>query len=90
MAPGENVVVTITHANAGLLGVITENLPRGFRYVSSNVPTDNIRVTGQVVTGQMVLFALLDVESPFTYTVTASGTAGTYNFSGQLRDSDRG
>ena len=89
VAPGENVVVTITYADAGLLGVITENLPPGFRYVSSNVPTDNIRVTGQVVTGQMVLFALFEVESPFTYTVTASRTAGSHSFSGVVRDSDQ-
>ena len=31
VAPGENVVVTITYADAGLLGVITENLPPGFQ-----------------------------------------------------------
>ena len=28
-------------------------------------------------------------DDPFTYTVTASGTAGTYDFSGTLTDDDR-
>ena len=34
-------------------------------------------------------FILQEANKSFTYTVTASGTGGTYNFSGQLRDSDR-
>ena len=89
VSPGGRVVVTITHANAGALGRITETLPAGFTYVSSSVDPVNVTVTGQVLTGQVVRFNLLEVESPFTYTVTASRTAGSHTFSGVVRDSDR-
>jgi hypothetical protein len=89
VSPAGRVVVTITHANAGALGRITETLPAGFTYVSSNVAAENVTVTGQMVTGQMVRFTLLEVESPFTYTVTASSTVGAHSFSGVVRDSDK-
>ena len=87
--PGRVVVVTINYADAGQLGRITETLPAGFRYESSSVDPVNVSVTGQVVTGQMVRFNLLEVESPFTYTVTASNTPGPHDFSGVVRDSDK-
>ena len=34
-------------------------------------------------------FTLQGADKSFTYTVTASSTAGTHEFSGKLRDADR-
>ena len=81
---GATVTVTIEFANTGGFGRITETLPAGFTYVSSSVADTNVTVTGQ-----SVRFGLFQERSPITYTVTASGTAGSYDFSGTLRDSDR-
>ena len=75
--------VTITAANYGETGLVTETLPAGFTYVSSTPPG-----LGAVAEdGQTVSFVLL--ENPFTYTVTASDMAGTYSFSGVLRDFEK-
>ena len=73
--------VTITAANYGQTGIVTETLPEGFTYVSSTPPG-----LGQAV-GQTVSFVLL--ENPFTYTVTASSVAGTHSFSGVLTDFEK-
>lgn len=78
VAIGGQLVVTIEVSNYGPVGFITEMLPAGFGYVSSNL-------TATSVTGQQVEFALFG-ENGFTYTVTASRTPGTYSFSGVLRD----
>ena len=80
VAPGDTVMVTIAFANVGATARITETLPAGFTYVSSSVDDENVRVTGQEVR-----FSLFDVTSPFTYTVTASDMADSYDFSGMLR-----
>ena len=48
--------------------------------MSSSVVDENVRVTGQEVR-----FSLFEVISPFTYTVTASDMADSYDFSGMLR-----
>ena len=80
VAPGDTVMVTIAFANVGPTARITETLPAGFTYVSSSVDDENVRVTGQEVR-----FSLFDVTSPFTYTVTASDMADSYDFSGMLR-----
>ena len=77
---GDTVMVTIAFANVGATARITETLPAGFTYVSSSVDDENVRVTGQEVR-----FSLFDVTSPFTYTVTASDMADSYDFSGMLR-----
>ena len=84
VAPGGQVVVTIAVADYGQAGGVTETLPAGFSYVSSSI-TDESAV---LVQGQTVRFTLQGTTS-FTYTVTASGTADTYTFSGVLRDFDR-
>ena len=83
VAGGGQVVVTITAADYGQAGGVTETLPVGFTYVSSSLPD------GQVteVDAQTVRFTL-QAETSFTYTVTASSTAGDYDFSGMLRDFD--
>ena len=85
--PGGEVVVKIEATGYGSLGAVTETLPAGFSYVSSSL-TDEGEVT---VDGQTIKFILQGADKTFTYTVTvtASSTAGSYNFSGVLRDDDR-
>ena len=77
---GDTVMVEIAFGNVGATARITETLPAGFTYVSSSVVDENVRVTGQEVR-----FSLFEVISPFTYTVTASDMADSYDFSGMLR-----
>ena len=86
VAPGGQVVVTITAANYGEFGRVTETLPEGFEYVSISGDLDDDNVS---VNGQMVRFTLLGGDARFTYTVTASDTAGSHTFSGVLRDEDK-
>ena len=85
MAAGGTVTVTITAANYGRFGRVTETLPDGFGYVSSDLDDDEVSEDGQAVE-----FTLQGADITFTYTVTASDKAGTHDFSGTLRDSDRG
>ena len=85
VGPGEAVTVTITAANYGSFGGVTETLPAGFVYVSSSLRDSQVTETGQDV--RFVLEG--DDDSSFWYTVTASDTPGSYSFSGQLTDSDR-
>ena len=82
VATGGQLVVTIEANNFGSFGGVTETLPTGFNYVSSSLPVDLV-----VATGQEVRFTLFGVSN-FTYTVTASNTAGSYSFSGVLKDSN--
>jgi predicted pyridoxine 5'-phosphate oxidase superfamily flavin-nucleotide-binding protein len=86
VAQGGEVEVTITAAGYGSLGAVTETLPVGFSYVSSSL-TEEGEVTE--VDDRTVRFTLQGADKSFTYTVTASSTAGTYDFSGMLRDADR-
>ena len=87
VAPGGRVTVTITAANYGLAGGVTETLPAGLSYVSSTHASNQVihPVEGN---SQMVRFTLQG-ETSLTYTVTASSVEGSYTFSGTLRDSDR-
>ena len=84
--PDGEVVVTIAATGYGGLGAVTETLPTGFSYTSSSL-TDEGEVTE--VDARTVRFTLQGADKTFTYTVTASSTAGDYDFSGVLRDSDR-
>ena len=84
VAAGGEVVVMIAAANYGGFGRVTETLPAGFRYVSSSLDDDEVSVSGQTVR-----FTLQGGDKTFIYTVTASNTGGTYDFSGELRDDDR-
>ena len=79
VAPGGRVEVTITVANYGPDGRVTERLPGGFRYLSSSLQADTDL--------RSVNFTLQE-ETSFTYTVTASNVEGSYTFSGTLRDSE--
>ena len=84
VAPGGTVTVTIAAANYGRFGRVTETLPDGFSYVSSDLDGDEVSEDGQTVK-----FTLQGTDITFSYTVTASDTAGTHDFSGTLSDSDR-
>ena len=83
VAPGGQVVVTIAAANYGSAGGVTETLPTGFAYVSSSLSASQINESGQNVR------FTLQGDTSFTYTVTASSTPGSYDFSGTLRDFER-
>ena len=87
VASGGEVVVTIMATGYGSLGAVTETLPADFTYVSSSL-VDEGEVTE--VDARTVRFTLQGADKTFTYTVTASSTPGSYDFSGMLRDSDRG
>ena len=82
--PGGQVTVTITAANYGTFGRVTETLPQGFAYVSSSLSDSQVTE----VDARTVRFNLLGNAS-FTYTVTASSVEDSYSFSGTLTDSDR-
>ena len=79
VTPGGRVVVTITAANYGSTGAVTETLPTGFKDVSSRL---------QVDLDPGVARFTLQGEPSFTYTVTAPSVEGSYTFSGTLRDSE--
>ena len=83
VAPGGQLVVTITATGYGAFGGVAETLPSGFSYVFSSLSDD--AVTAQ---DQELSFALFG-ETEFTYTVTAPDAAGSYPFSGILTNSDK-
>ena len=80
--PGASLTVTISVADYGGIGAVTETLPEGFTYVSSSGVTGNVQDSGAI------RFTLLG-ETSFEYTVTASSTAGEHTFMGTLRASDQ-
>ena len=81
--PGGRVTVTITANNYGQAGGVTETLPAGFTYVSSTLDVEQVTVTGQEVQ------FILQGDTSFRYTVTASSVERSHTFSGTLRDDDR-
>ena len=89
VAPGGMVTVTITAANYGVFGEVTETLPAGFTYESSTHGLVTNPVDGN---SQKVRFALPNLteveETTFSYTVTVSGVEGTHSFSGTLTDAE--
>ena len=72
VAPGGTVTVTIQAADYGQAGGVTETLPAGFAYVDSSLSASQVNESGQNVR------FTLQGDTSFTYTVTASGTAGSY------------
>ncbi len=85
VAPGGQVVVTVTIADYGSFGALTETLPEGFTFVSSSLPADQVRVDGNALR-----FTFIGPGTTgFTYTVTAPTSEGTYRFDGTLRDDNR-
>ena len=79
IAPSGEVAVRIAVNNYGQFGGVAETIPADFTYVagSSNVDVE--------VDGRTLEFALYG-EAAVTYRVTASDTAGSYVFSGDLID----
>ena len=75
--------MTITAADYGALGGVTEALPAGFGCVSSGLDDEEVQATGQ-----QVRFTL-QWANPSRYIVSAPSEEGAYSFSGMLRDSDR-
>jgi hypothetical protein len=80
VVPGGEVVVTVTASGYGPFGGVVETLPAGFGYESSSLSDSAVRDSGQTVT--FLLFG----ESSFTYTVTASDTAGDVTASDTVGD----
>ena len=86
VAPGGQVTVTIMATGYDVPGAVTETLPTGFSYVSSSLDDDSAGGVRELDDGT-VRFTLLGEDKSFTYTVTASDTAGPgpHTFSGMLR-----
>ena len=81
VAPGW--ALTITSADFGGLGAVTETPPAGFGCASSDLDDGEVQATGQ-----QVRFTLQG-DSPSPYIVNTPSQEGVYPFSGMLRDSDR-
>ena len=78
---GDEVTVTVAARNYGPIGVVMETLPMGFTYVDgSGAPA------GVMVDGQKLTFTLLEADATVSYRVMTAGTAGMYDFSGDLVD----
>ena len=86
VAPGGQVTVTIMPTGYDVPGAVTETLPAEFSYVSSSLDDDSAGGARELDDGR-VRFTLLGVDKTFTYTVSASDTAGPgpHTFSGMLR-----
>ena len=82
VSAGEFFPVRIEASGYGMCGQVIETLPEGFTYMASTLDSDSVEVVGNAVK-----FYLLG-ETSFNYTVAASHTEGTYNFSGILKDED--
>lgn len=72
--------VTIKVADYGAAGQILEKLPEGFTFIGSTLPEEAVTVNGNKVS-----FLLMN-EKSFAYTLKAPASAGTYKFTGILRD----
>ena len=81
VAPGW--ALTITSADFGGLGAVTETPPAGFGCASSGPDGEQVQATGQHVRFTR------QGDSPSRYIVNAPSQEGVYPFSGMLRDSDR-
>ena len=82
VAAGSELEVTLQVAGLGGFGQVRETLPDGFTFVRSEDVTASLD-------GQTVAFTILGSDATFNYTVTASTTPGTYEFSGTVGDSNR-
>ena len=86
VAPGGTVTVTIEVADYGLGGLVTENIPSSFTYVSGSSSL-GLSAESTDSAGNRT-FTILGEDS-FTYDVTAPNEAGTFAFSGTFLDFDR-
>jgi len=83
VAPGADFDVGIVASGAGVFGQVVETLPVGFSYVDTD--STDVTVTEE---GDTVSFTFMGDGVAFDYTVTASTTAGSYSFSGIVKDED--
>ena len=83
VAVGDEVDVSISASGLGDFGQVTETLPEGFTYASSEVPD----TVGVEVDGQVVKFTIIGSAIDFTYTVTSSEVDGTYSIEGVVTSS---
>jgi len=83
VAPGADFDVGIVASGAGVFGQVVETLPAGFSYVGTD--STDVTVTED---GDTVSFTFIGDGVAFDYTVTASTTAGSYSFSGIVKDED--
>ena len=81
--PDGRLEVTITPTGYGSIGQVVETLPAGFSYSGSDLSDSQVAADGRTVT-----FTLLGEEA-FAYTVTAPAAAGSYEFSGIIKDVDK-
>ena len=83
---GGELKVQITARDYGQGARVTERLPEGFEYQFSSLATSRVAVDGD--DPRNVTFAVVFESSPytFTYTVTVSDVADTYEFSGTILD----
>ena len=84
--PGDPVTVTINASWYGEMGSVMETLPTGFSYHSSSLPAGDVSANGQMMT--FTLPEAGEMATTFTYMVTASDMAGSYDFSGELTDAE--
>ena len=76
--------VGIEASGCGNFGQVVETLPSGFSYVGTD--STDVTVTPEDST---VKFTFIGDAVSFDYTVTSSTTAGTYSFSGVVKDEDK-
>jgi len=82
--PGADFDVSIEASGCGSFGQVVETLPSGFSYVGT--ASTKISVT---TTDNIIKFTFIGDSVTFTYTVKALTTAGTYTFSGIVKDADK-
>ena len=85
VSAGTAFTVGIEASGYGFGGQVVETLPEGFCYVACTLDPGSVEVKAGLNTVKFTLFG----ETSFSYTVIASDTAGTYNFSGMLKDMDK-
>ena len=85
VSAGTAFTIEIEASGYGFGGQVVETLPEGFCYVTCTLDPGSVEVKAEI---NMVKFTLFG-ETSFSYTVIASNTVGTYNFSGMFKDMDK-
>ena len=81
------MTVTIEAVGYGALGGITETLPAGFAFESSD---DGVAIANAADGRERVRFTLLAAPQTVSYVATASSVESDYTFEGTLIDDERG
>lgn len=84
VATGAELEIQITVENLGSFGQVEETIPEGFAFLRSDDLDDSSIETD----GQKIKFTLFGEET-FHYTLSAPVIAGTYDFSGVVKDDNR-